>query len=624
MAIPLSKNINVPITEKKQLRFLTCGSVDDGKSTLIGRMLYDSQSVMDDQISQSQTESDRYGTQGKELDLALLVDGLQAEREQGITIDVAYRFFETRSRKFIAVDTPGHEQYTRNMVTGASNVDLAIILIDAQKGISTQTKRHSAIIHLLGIKKVVLAINKMDLIDFDQKGFLSIKNEYESYAKKLVELECIAIPISALTGDGVTKISKHMGWYSGPTILSYLEKVDVFNDILSKPARLPIQWVNRPNSSFRGFSGLLHSGSMSVGDEVTIFPSSQRSKIVKIFEPNGEVQVTQAGKSITLTLKNEVDVSRGDMIANDIDAPHVADKLSAHIVWMDKTSLLPERTYDIRFATSETKAQIISLEHKIDIDSLSKHAAKTLSMNEIGYCKLSLSCPIAFDSYIKNKFTGSFILIDRESKATAGAGIIDYPLRRSSNIRWHNMEINKKSRAQNFKQHPLILWFTGLSGSGKSSIADQLEQALVDRGHSTYLLDGDNVRHGLNKDLGFTDQDRVENIRRVAEVGNLMVDAGLIVLACFISPFRAERSMARALFEDDEFIEIFVDTPIETCEKRDPKGLYKKARSGQLNNFTGLDSPYETPNSPEIHLQTKNDEINIAVRQILSYLEGKI
>ena len=618
------RNRDLITNEKMQLRFLTCGSVDDGKSTLIGRILYDSQAVMDDQVSQSKLESARYGTQGDNLDLALLVDGLQAEREQGITIDVAYRFFETKWRKFIAVDTPGHEQYTRNMVTGASNVDLAIILVDAQKGVSKQTKRHSAIINLLGIKKIILAINKMDLIEFNQEKFLSIVKHYKKYVKNFGLFDFTPIPISALLGDGVTKSSKQMPWYSGPTILRFLETIDVYNEILTKPTRFPVQWANRPDSNFRGFSGLLHSGSISVGESITIFPSLQKSKIMEIFEPNGSVSSTQAGKSITITLETEVDVSRGDMIATAIDPPHIADKLAAHIVWMNETNLLPERTYDIRFATSETKAQIISLEHKIDINTFNKHAVKTLAINDIGYCKVSLSRPVAFDSYTENKFTGSFVLIDTETKATVGAGIIDYPLRRSSNIKWHNMKITKEIRSQNLKQRPIILWFTGISGSGKSSIADKLEQELLNRGHSTYLLDGDNVRHGLNKDLGFTDQDRVENIRRVAEVGNLMVDAGLIVLACFISPFKAERNMARELFKNNEFIEVFVDTPLELCEYRDPKGLYKKARSGKLKNFTGIDSPYEKPTEAEIHLKTKNKSIDELANQILSYLEDKI
>ena len=415
-----------------------------------------------------------------------------------------------------------------------------------------------------------------------------------------------------------------MPWYSGPTILKHLETIDVFNEILNKPTRFPVQWTNRPDSNFRGFSGLLHSGSLSVGDTITIFPSLQKSKIMEIFEPTGTVRSTRAGKSITITLETEVDVSRGDMIANAIDPPHVADKLAAHIVWMNEANLLPERTYDIRFATSETKAQIISLDHKIDVNTFNKHAVKTLAINDIGYCKVSLARPVAFDSYTENKFTGSFVLIDTETKATVGAGIIDYPLRRSSNIKWHNMKITKEIRSQNLKQHPIILWFTGISGSGKSSIADTLEQELLNRGHSTYLLDGDNVRHGLNKDLGFTDQDRVENIRRVAEVGNLLVDAGLIVLACFISPFKAERNMARALFRNNEFIEVFVDTPLKLCESRDPKGLYKKARSGKLKNFTGIDSPYEKPSKPEIHLKTENKTINELVNQIISYLEDKI
>lgn len=620
--VPIKNDSNQ--LEKSQLRFLTCGSVDDGKSTLIGRILYDACAVLSDQLLQSKKESDRYGTQGNSLDLALLVDGLQAEREQGITIDVAYRFFETKARKFIAVDTPGHEQYTRNMVTGASNVDLAIILVDAKKGVLKQTKRHSTIIQLLGIKKVILAINKMDSVSYSERKFNQICDEYATFARKLPKLDFVPIPISALKGDGVTSLSKRIGWYSGPTILEYLENVNISDDIVLNPPRLPIQWVNRPHSSFRGFSGLLQSGLLSVGDSVTIFPSLQKSKISEIYEPSGKVIKTQAGNSITVTLETEVDVSRGDMIATDSHPPYVADKLAAHIVWMDKTSLLPERTYDIRFATSESKAQIVSLDYKVDVNTLNKHATKTLGINEIGYCKVSLSKPVAFDSYRDNKFTGSFILIDKESKATVGAGMIDYPLRRASNIKWHSMEINKKSRSLNLGQQPLILWFTGMSGSGKSSIADQLEQVLLTRGHATYLLDGDNVRHGLNKDLGFTDQDRVENIRRVAEVGSLMVDAGLIVLACFISPFKAERSMARELFGDNEFIEVFVDAPLRVCEDRDPKGLYKKARSGQLKNFTGIDSIYETPENPELHLKTENSTIDELVDVIVAFLESRL
>ena len=624
MAESGNKKTKTQAMEKTQLRFLTCGSVDDGKSTLIGRILFDCKSVMDDQVSQSKAESRRYGTQGTDLDLALLVDGLQAEREQGITIDVAYRYFETKHRKFIAVDTPGHEQYTRNMITGASNVDLAVILVDAQKGVLQQTRRHSIILSLIGIKKIILAVNKMDLVHYEKEIFSNIKNEYLSFIKKLDLIDCTAIPISARNGDGVTHLSKEMNWYSGPSILDLLEKIDIFSEIADKPTRLPIQWVNRPNSSFRGFSGLINSGSLSVGDPVTIFPSLQKSSISEILGPNGKVAVASAGKSVTVTLETQIDISRGDIIAKKTSPPHVADKMAAHIVWMGNSSLLPERTYDIRFATAETQTQIMSLDHKVDINNLSKNAAKTLSLNEIGYCKLSLSKQIAFDSYSENKFTGSFILIDRETKATVGAGMIDHPLRRSSNIKWQNMKITKESRAKNLKQRPLILWFTGMSGSGKSSIANKLEEALVNLGHSTYLLDGDNVRHGLNKDLGFTDQDRVENIRRVAEVGNLMVDAGLIVLACFISPFRAERTMARALFEDKEFIEIFVDTALEICEARDPKGLYKKARSGKLKNFTGIDSVYESPLAPEIHLTTENTGIDELVSHILSHLKGKI
>lgn len=611
-------------TDKTQLRFLTCGSVDDGKSTLIGRMLYDTKVIFDDQLSQSKKESEKYGTQGKELDLALLVDGLQAEREQGITIDVAYRFFETKTRKFIAIDTPGHEQYTRNMVTGASNAEVAIILVDAQKGISLQTKRHSAIVNLLGIKKIILAINKMDLVDFQKDTFTQIRSDYEIFSKKFETFSFTAVPVSALSGCGIAKSSKNMDWYFGPTILEILEKVDIADNLIETPLRLPVQWVNRPNANFRGFSGLIHSGHLKTGDSITIYPSEKKSKIQAIFEPTGHVEKTQAGRSVTVTLVDNLDVSRGDMIATNEFPPDVADKLAAHIIWMDKNNLLPERPYDIRFATSETTAQITNLEHKIDINSLSKHASKTLAQNEIGYCKIALSQPIAFDSYSKNKFTGSFILIDRESKATVGAGIIDFALRRAANIQWHNMKINKENRAKRYRQKPMILWFTGMSGSGKSTIADRLEQKLVERGYFTYLLDGDNVRHGLNKDLGFADQDRVENIRRVAEVGKLMVDAGLLVMACFISPFKAERAMARSLFKKDEFIEIFVDASLDICEARDPKGLYKKARSGQLKNFTGIDSAYEIPQNSEIHLNTENSNVNSLVSSILETLKAKL
>ena len=610
--------------ERSQLRFLTCGSVDDGKSTLIGRILYDTNRVSQDNLSQTKEESEKYGTQGQDIDLALLVDGLQAEREQGITIDVAYRYFETQFRKFIAIDTPGHEQYTRNMVTGASNAETAIILIDAEKGITKQTKRHSSIISLLGIKSVLLAVNKMDKVNYDRKAFVKICAEYEAFSKKLTAFKFIAIPISALKGCCVTKLDNRIPWYKGPYLLEALEEIEVSLTIADEPARFPVQFVNRPHQDFRGFSGMLVSGTLSCGDIVTVYPSSKQCQISNIIEPKGSVKTTQAGRSITIVLDQEIDVSRGDMITDTCSKPYVLDQLAAHVIWMDVTALLPERTYDIKFATRETTAQITNLEYKIDIQSLEHHAAKTLELNEIGFCKIALAEAVTFDAYKANKLTGSFILIDRESKSTVGAGMIDFGLRRAANIQWHDMKTTKEIRSKRYNQKPIMLWFTGLSGSGKSTIADKLEQKLVQRGHLTYILDGDNLRHGLNKDLGFTDKDRIENIRRVAEVGKLMVDAGLIVLACFISPFKAEREMARLLFGEDEFFEIFVNTPLNICENRDPKGLYKKARLGELKNFTGIDSDYEAPLNPEIHLKTHNKGVEKLVDQILKYLDKKI
>ncbi|MEE2773585.1 MAG: adenylyl-sulfate kinase [Pseudomonadota bacterium] len=610
--------------KKDQLRFLTCGSVDDGKSTLIGRILYDTNLISRDNLSQTKKESERYGTQGQELDLALLVDGLQAEREQGITIDIAYRYFETEVRKFIAIDAPGHEEYTRNMVTGASNAETAIILIDAEKGITKQTKRHSSIISLLGIKNTLLAVNKMDRVNYDQKTFLDICEDYKTFCRKLTEFHFTAIPISALKGCCVTKLDTSIPWYKGPSLLEVLENIDVSANITDAETRFPVQIVNRPDQNFRGYSGTLVSGKLSCGDMITVHPSFKKCQISKIIEPTGPVKRSQAGKSITIVLSEEIDISRGDMITKSSSKPYVVDQLAAHVIWLDHTALLPERIYDIRFATKETTAQITTLEYKIDFESLDHHAAKTLKLNEIGFCKIALADAVAFDSYDDNKVTGSFILIDRETKATVGAGVIDYGLRRASNIQWHNMKIDKRLRSKRYNQKPMMLWFTGLSGSGKSTIADKLEQKLVERGHFTYLLDGDNLRHGLNKDLGFTDKDRIENIRRVAEVGKLMVDAGLLVLACFISPFKAEREMARLLFNNDEFFEIFVDTPLKICEARDPKGLYKKARSGELKNFTGIDSEYEAPLNADIHLDAGTQSVEKLVNQVLKFLEKKI
>lgn len=613
---------------KSQLRFLTCGSVDDGKSTLLGRLLYDSKTVFEDQLSATQVESRTYGTQGEEVDLALLVDGLQAEREQGITIDVAYRFFETDKRKFIAADTPGHEQYTRNMATGASTADLAIILIDARKGILTQTRRHSFIVSLLGIRHVVLAINKMDLMAYSQEVFDQIVAHYRSFAAGLNPLDIVAIPLSALRGDNVFAKSDVMTWYRGPTLIEHLEHVEVneeggmHNNVAAKPFRLPVQWVNRPNLDFRGFSGRLASGSVHLGDAVASALTGKTSKVASILGPDGALEKATAGQSITVTLADEIDISRGDMLCPPDRQPALSDQFSAHIIWMDDEPMLAHRSYQLRFATSAASGQIVDLKHRINMTTLAEEAAKSLALNEIGYCKIGLDRPIAFDPYGENRETGSFILIDPYTNRTVGAGFIAFSLRRASNIKWHEMKVDKAARAAANAQKPCVVWFTGLSGSGKSTVADIVEQRLHQLGKRTYLLDGDNVRHGLNKDLGFTDADRVENIRRVAEVAKLMVDAGLIVLTSFISPFCSERDMARQLMDEGDFIEVFVDTPLDICEQRDPKGLYKKARSGALKNFTGIDSPYEKPLTPELHLaggaHTPEELADIVINRIVN------
>ncbi len=610
---------------KDQLRFITCGSVDDGKSTLLGRLLYDSKTVFEDQLSATESESKKYGTQGEQVDLALLVDGLQAEREQGITIDVAYRYFETDKRKFIAADTPGHEQYTRNMATGASTADLAVILIDARKGILTQTRRHSYIVSLLGIRQVVLAVNKMDLVDYAQSVFDSIFEDYIAFAKELNLAEVHAIPLSALTGENVFHSAQSMSWYGGAPLMSLLEEIEVLGEraqqASEKPFRLPVQWVNRPNHDFRGFSGTIASGELAVGESVLASLSGKTSKVKQILGPAGELKQAVAGQAVTVALEDEIDISRGDLLSDPKAAPQVADQFAAHMIWMDSEAMLPERTYVIRFAADQAIARVTDLTHLIDVNSLDHHAAKTLGLNEVGYCKIAVDRAVAFDAYGDNRQTGAFILVDKYSNATVAAGMIDFALRRASNIEWHDMKVDKAARAEVNGQKPCVLWFTGLSGSGKSTVADRLEQKLHARGKRTYLLDGDNVRHGLNKDLGFTDQDRVENIRRVAEVSKLMVDAGLIVLASFISPFRSERQMARALMEEGEFVEVFVDTPIEICEQRDPKGLYKKARAGELKNFTGIDSDYETPQNAEIILKGGEADPDSLAEQIIAFLE---
>jgi bifunctional enzyme CysN/CysC len=589
---------------KSLLRFITCGSVDDGKSTLIGRLLYDSKMIFEDQLAALEADSKKVGTQGGDLDFALLVDGLAAEREQGITIDVAYRFFSTDKRKFIVADTPGHEQYTRNMVTGASTADLAVILIDARKGVLTQTRRHSYLVSLIGIRKVVLAINKMDLVDYSHEVFDTIVAEYRDFARQIGLDDIVAIPVSGLKGDNITAPSGQTPWYHGPTLMGYLETVEIEDRVQHQPFRLPVQWVNRPNLDFRGFAGTIVGGTVSPGDKVKVLPSGRESRVARIVTMDGDLERAVAGQSITLTLEDEVDVSRGDVLATADAPPAVADQFETTIIWMADEPMLPGRPYWMKIGTRQVSATITEPKYKVNVNTLEHLAAKKLALNEIGVCNVSLDHAIAFDPYAENRDTGGFILIDRLTNATVGAGLVHFALRRSQNIHWQALDINKGSRAALKGQKPCVLWFTGLSGAGKSTIANLVEKQLHALGRHTYLLDGDNVRHGLNRDLGFTDADRVENIRRVAEVAKLMTEAGLIVMVSFISPFRAERRMARSLFGEGEFFEVHVDTPLAVAESRDVKGLYKKARRGELKNFTGIDSPYEAPEHPEIYLDT--------------------
>ena len=609
---------------KSLLRFITCGSVDDGKSTLIGRLLYDSKMIFEDQLATLEADSKRIGTQGGEIDFALLVDGLAAEREQGITIDVAYRFFSTDRRKFIVADTPGHEQYTRNMVTGASTADLAVILIDARKGVLTQTRRHSFLVSLIGIKNVVLAVNKMDLVGYDPAVFERIVADYRAFAKEIGITDFLAIPISGLRGDNITSASEATPWYGGPTLMQHLETVEIDEARLQAgPFRLPVQWVNRPNLDFRGFSGMIASGVVRPGDAIRVLPSGRESRVERIVTKDGDLCEAVAGQSVTLTLTDELDCSRGDVITAAAEPAEVADQFETTVVWMAEEPMFPGRPYWLKIGARTVSATITEPKYKIHVNTLEHLAAKQLELNEIGVCNISLDRPIAFDPYEANHDLGGFILIDRITNATVGAGMIRFALRRSQNIHWQALDVSKATRAAAKSQRPAVLWFTGLSGSGKSTIANLVEKKLQAMGRHTYLLDGDNVRHGLNRDLGFTDADRVENIRRVGEVAKLMADAGLIVLVSFISPFRSERRMARDLMAPGEFLEVYVDTPLAVAEARDVKGLYKKARAGELKNFTGIDSPYEAPENPEITVDTTTMTATEAAERIVLIMDGR-
>jgi bifunctional enzyme CysN/CysC len=606
---------------KSLLRFITCGSVDDGKSTLIGRLLYDSKMIFEDQLAALAADSKRIGTQGQNIDFALLVDGLAAEREQGITIDVAYRFFATDKRKFIVADTPGHEQYTRNMVTGASNADLAVILIDARKGVLTQTRRHSHLAHLLGIRKLVLAVNKMDLVDYDQGRFDAIAAEYRVFADSIGIGEVFAIPISSLAGDNIMSISGNMDWYSGVSLMAYLESVEIdASGPQRRPFRMPVQWANRPNLDFRGFAGLIAEGMIRPGDAVRVLPSGRTSKIARIVTFDKDLETAVAGQSVTITLADELDCSRGDVLAAADDSPEIADQFEATIVWMADEPLLPGRPYWLKLASQLVTATIHGPKYQVNVNTQEHLAAKTLSLNAIGVANLSTDKPLVFESYEKSRTLGGFILIDKISNVTAAAGMLHFALRRSSNVHWQPLDIDREAHARLKHQHPRLLWFTGLSGAGKSAIANLVQKKLYALGKHSFLLDGDNIRHGLNKDLGFTDADRVENIRRIGEVAKLMTDAGLIVLTAFISPFRAERRMVREMSLPGEFIEIFVETPLEVAERRDVKGLYKKARAGDLKNFTGIDSPYEPPEHPEIRVNTVETSAEQAADEIVAYV----
>ena len=615
---------------KGLLRFITCGSVDDGKSTLIGRLLYESKLLYDDQLAALESESRKFGTQGDDLDFALLVDGLAAEREQGITIDVAYRFFSTDRRKYIVADTPGHEQYTRNMVTGASTADAAVLLVDARKGLLPQIRRHSYLVSLISVRHVALAINKMDLVDYSEKRFRDIEAQYRTFANQIGLADITCIPVSALKGDNMLLPSANTPWYRGTTLMGWLETVEVDEARLQKLAfRMPVQWVDRPNLDFRGFTGTIASGVVKAGDRIRVQPSGTESRVARIVTRGGDLAQAVAGQSITLTLADELDVSRGDLISAADASAAVADQFEATVVWMSDQPMLRGRNYLMKIGTKAITATIAPLKYQVDVDTLAHLAAEKLELNQIGVCELELDQPIAFDPYVENRDTGGFILIDRLTNHTVGGGMLKFALRRAHNIHIQHVDVDKAARAALKGQKACVLWLTGLSGAGKSTIANLVEKKLHGMGRHTYILDGDNVRHGLNKDLGFTAEDRVENIRRIAEVARLMVDAGLIVVTAFISPFRAERRMARSLLGEGEFIEVFVDTPLKVAEERDPKGLYRKARRGEIKNFTGIDSPYEEPEAPEIRIDTTTvtpedavERISAALRR-MGFIEGR-
>jgi bifunctional enzyme CysN/CysC len=605
---------------KSLLRFITCGSVDDGKSSLIGRLLYECKMIFEDQLAALEIDSRRSGTRDGAMDFALLVDGLAAEREQGITIDVAYRFFSTDRRKFIVADTPGHEQYTRNMVTGASTADLAVILIDARKGVLTQTRRHSFLVALLGTRKIVLAVNKMDLVGYSADAFGRIESEYRAFAANIGLGDVTCIPVSAVAGDNVVTRSAHMPWYSGPCLLGHLETVAVDQPAETRPFRMPVQWVNRPSPDFRGFSGLIAHGAVRTGDLLRVLPSGRSSRVAGLLNGGGATDLARAGESVTIVLADEVDVSRGDVLAAADAPPAVASQFEATVIWMHQNALVQGRVYLIKLGATTVGATVTPIKYRIDVNTLEQLPANQLALNDIGVCGIELSSAVVFEPYRDSRVLGGFILIDRLTNDTVGAGLLHRALRRSQDVHWQALDVNKQARAALSHQKPCVLWFTGLSGAGKSTIANLVERRLHADGRRTYLLDGDNLRHGLNQDLGFTDEDRVENIRRVAEVARLMVDAGLIVLVSFISPFRAERRVARSLVEPGEFFEVFVDTPLATAESRDVKGLYKKARRGELKNFTGIDSPYEPPEHPEVHLDTSRLSAEAAAAVVIARL----